>query len=322
VFAAAEGMEIALVGNAPVQADGPSALQPAVRSRPGPVVMFSPDPARVDEVRGIVSGDEVEVHQETASDRLLDTLGRLRAGLLLIDGTIGYAGVHAVVEAMRATTDPRLAQLPCVVLGAAPREDGRDWSGVAGWLSPPYSPEYARSRLRAFMLRARCRWQAAPLPADEEGRLDALRSLRLLDTPREERFDQFTRMATAMFDIPFAFISLVDADRQWFKSCIGIDADETSREVSFCAHAIHHRELFVVPDTLLDDRFAENPVVADGPRVRFYAGYPLVLESGHCIGTLCLADQRPRELSVDQARLLRDLGALVLKEIEGRSVAA
>ena len=319
VFPAAEGMEIELVGSAPVREEGPSALQQAVRTRPGPIVMFSRSAQRVEEVRGYVKGDGVEVEQEAELDRLPDTLGRLRAGLLLLDPEVGLDAMHAAAEALRQSTDARLAQLPCVVLGMAKPDDMRDWSAVAGWMSPPYSPEYARSRLRAFLLRARCRWQAAALPDDEAGRLEALHALRLLDTPREERFDRFTRMASAMFDMPFAFISLVDAERQWFKSCIGIDIDETSREVSFCAHAIHHRDLFVVPDTLLDDRFAENPVVADGPRVRFYAGYPLVLSSGHCIGTLCLADQRPRELSAEQARLMQDLGALVLKEIEARA---
>ncbi|MCK7592686.1 MBL fold metallo-hydrolase [Pseudomarimonas salicorniae] len=322
VFAAAEGMEIELVGTAAAREEGPSALQPAERSRPGPIVVFSRDQATVERVRGFVAGDGIEVHGESKADRLIDSLGRLRAGLLLIDAEVGFDDAHAAATALARSGDPRLAQLPCVVLGAAAPKDGRDWSGVAGWLNAPYSPEYARARLRAFLLRARCRWQVAPLPEDEQGRLEALRALRLLDTPREERFDRFTRMASAMFDMPFAFISLVDAERQWFKSCIGIDAEETSREVSFCAHAIHQRELFVVPDTLLDDRFADNPVVADGPRVRFYAGYPLVLDSGHCIGTLCLADQRPRDLSEEQSRLLGDLGALVLKEIQSRQQAA
>lgn len=316
VFAAAEGMEIELVGQAVSADEGPSALQSALPSRPGPVVLLSASAERAAEISDIVRADDVELHVTDDPQSLADLLAKLRAGLLLLDDAMGAATVHAAAQALRQSSDPRLAQLPSVVLGSPPRDDGRDWSAVAGWLSPPYSREYARSRLRAFLLRARCRWQAAPLPEDEVGRLQALHALRLLDTPREDRFDRFTRMASAMFDMPFVFISLVDAERQWFKSCIGVDIDETPREVSFCAHAIHHSDLFVVPDTLLDDRFAENPVVADGPRVRFYAGCPLVLASGHCIGTLCMADQRPRELSEEQAQLLRDLGALVLKEIE------
>ncbi len=322
VFAAAEGMEIELVGQAASAEEGPSALQAEQPVKPGPIAALAAQPAFLDEVREIVRDDAIDVLPLQPAADLPAALGKLRPGLLLLDADLGASVLRSTARSVQQSGDARLQQLPIMVLGSPPPADQGDWSAVSGWLARPYSREYARSRLRAFLLRARCRWQAAPLPGDEEARLAALHALRLLDTPREERFDRYTRMATAMFGTPFAFISLVDADRQWFKSCIGIDAEETSREVSFCAHAIHQRELFVVPDTLLDDRFADNPVVADGPRVRFYAGYPLVLENGHCIGTLCLADQRPRELSAEQAKLLGDLGALVLKEIETRPEAA
>lgn len=316
VFAAAEGMEIELFGAAASCEDGPSALQAERPVKPGAIVSIGRSDAFHDEVRAIVQDDGVEVHPLGAGQDLIATLGSLRPGLLLLDAEIGSEALQAAARRVQQSDDPRLGQLPVVVFGRAAPADQRDWSAVAGWLARPCSREYARSRLRAFLLRARCRWQAAAAPRDEAARLAALHALRLLDTPREERFDRYTRMASAMFGTPFALISLVDADRQWFKSCIGIDASESSRDVSFCAHAIHQRELFIVPDTLLDDRFAENPMVVDGPRVRFYAGCPLVLASGHCIGTLCLVDQRPRELSVEQARLLQDLGALVLQEIE------
>ena len=115
--------------------------------------------------------------------------------------------------------------------------------------------------------------------------------------------------------MPIALVSLVDRDRQWFKSRHGLAISETPRELSFCAHAILEREVMVVPDALLDPRFADNPIVTGEPRIRFYAGCPLVLPSGDCAGTLCMVDTRPRELDEEAVQLLRDLGALVQREL-------
>lgn len=315
LFAAAEGLEIELVGEAPTAEDGPPALRAAEPTRIGPILMLSADPQRASQIAESVAGDGVEVDVTDDVAGWLQLAGELRPGLLLIDGDLGAATLRQVLDAQRRAADPRLAQLPCAVFGKPHGEDEGGSLGLLGWLDPDVSREYLRSRLRAFLLRSRCRWQAAPLPENEPERLRALHALGLLDTPPEERFDRFTRMAAAMFDMPFAFISLVDARRQWFKSSVGSEAAETPREASFCAHALHQRDPFVVPDTLLDDRFAENPMVADGPRLRFYAGYPLVLDSGHCVGTLCLADRRPREIDPTQAKLLCDLGELVRSEI-------
>jgi GAF domain-containing protein len=151
---------------------------------------------------------------------------------------------------------------------------------------------------------------APPISADEPQRLDALRRLLLLDTPPEQRFDKLVAFAASEFGVPIALFSLIDSERQWFKSRIGMTACETSREVSFCGHAILQPALFIVPDALLDPRFADNPLVTGAPHVRFYAGAPLVLASGEAIGTLCLIDTAPRTLDeIDQAMLgsLRDL---------------
>ena len=190
---------------------------------------------------------------------------------------------------------------------------------TADWLVAPFSREYARTRLRAWLLRGQCRWQNARMPENESARLAALHALQILDTPQEERFDRFTRLAAAALDVPISLVSLVDRDRQWFKSCIGLEGiSETARDVSFCAHAIHQRELFVVPDTLLDERFADNPAVIAGPRVRFYAGRPLWLSNGACVGTLCVADHRPRRLDDEEWRVLDDLGRMVELELDQR----
>ena len=112
-----------------------------------------------------------------------------------------------------------------------------------------------------------------------------------------------------------ALVSLIDRDRQWLKSCHGCPAQETSREMSFCAHAIVDRAVMVVPDALLDARFADNPQVTGAPHIRFYAGCPLVLPSGHCVGTLCIVDTRAHQLDDAQIRLLQDLGHLVEQEL-------
>ena len=153
------------------------------------------------------------------------------------------------------------------------------------------------------------------LPKDEENRLTALRGLGLLDTEPEERFDRITRIASSVFDVPIAIVSLVDRDRQWFKSRHGIDATETPREISFCGHAILGNSLFVVEDATKDDRFHDNPMVTGPPGIRFYAGCPVMTPNGHRVGTLCLNDVKPREFDAAQAQLLRDMAAMVEREL-------
>ena len=187
--------------------------------------------------------------------------------------------------------------------------------GVSDWLIKPVSTSYMRTRVRSWLLRTACQWEKAPIPADEEKRLASLRQLGVLDTPPEERFDRLTRLAAAIFDVPTALVTLVDRDRQWFKSGYGDGPRETPREMSFCAHAVANRAPLVVPDAMQDERFAENPMVTAAPRIRFYAGQPLILPDGNCIGTVCLVDTRPRELDERQKGLLADIGELVRREL-------
>lgn len=154
-----------------------------------------------------------------------------------------------------------------------------------------------------------------PNPPDEAARIAALHALRLLDTPPDERFDRITRTAQRLFGVPIVLVSLVDSERQWFKSCIGLATDQTDREVSFCAHAILQDDVFVVQDTHVDERFADNRLVTEDPFIRFYAGWPLREPSGHRVGTLCLIDRRPRAFGPDDRSALRDLGAWVEHEL-------
>ena len=158
-------------------------------------------------------------------------------------------------------------------------------------------------------------------PPDETARLDALRSLQTLDTMAEERFDRITRMAKRLFEVPIAVVSLVDEDRVWFKSCIGLATQEMPRGVSFCGHAILGDGIFTIEDTTLDARFADNPVVTGEPYIRFYAGCPLMLADGSKLGTLCILDTQPRTLSEDDLSALRDLAAVVESELSAVHMA-
>ncbi|MGF6954920.1 sensor domain-containing diguanylate cyclase [Paraburkholderia youngii] len=160
-----------------------------------------------------------------------------------------------------------------------------------------------------------------PIPSNESARLDGLHALHILDTAPEERFDRLTRLARRLFGVPIAVVSLVDANRQWFKSCIGLEASETSRDVSFCAHAILGDDIFMVPDTLADPRFNDNPFVTDEPHIRFYAGCPLQVANGGKVGTLCLLDTKPRMLDDEDRALLRDLARMAEQELAAIQLA-
>nr|WP_315209884.1 sensor domain-containing diguanylate cyclase [uncultured Albidiferax sp.] len=159
------------------------------------------------------------------------------------------------------------------------------------------------------------------IPPDEPFRLGTLRSLDLLDTPPEERFDRLTRMARRMFGVSIALVSLVDENRQWFKSAQGLEDKETSRDISFCGHAILGDTLLLVPDAKSDLRFFDNPLVTSPPYVRFYAGWPLRAANGSKLGTLCLLDPQPRRFADEDIQLLGDLAAIVEQEISTYQLA-
>ena len=153
------------------------------------------------------------------------------------------------------------------------------------------------------------------LPDNELQRLQALRALDILDTPDEERFDRLTRLAKNVLGVPIALVSLVDADRQWFKSRQGLDACETGRDISFCGHAILGSGIFEVTDARFDPRFSDNPLVTGPPNIRFYAGAPLSTPEGFHLGTLCLISDQPRQLTVTERQVLIDLAACIEEEL-------
>ncbi|VXC57107.1 GAF domain-containing protein [Massilia sp. 9I] len=153
-----------------------------------------------------------------------------------------------------------------------------------------------------------------PIPDNEQQRLALLYELLLLDTPPEERLDKIVEFAASEFDVPICLISLVDSNRQWFKARVGVDVCETSRDVSFCAHALGGEDILLVPDARLDPRFDDNPLVTGAPHIRFYAGAPLS-KDGLVIGTLCLIDTRPRTLDAVALSILKSLRELTMLEL-------
>lgn len=158
--------------------------------------------------------------------------------------------------------------------------------------------------------------------AQEEARLEALRQYNILDTPREHSYDDITTLAAFICDVPIALISLVDAERQWFKSKVGLDVQETGRDISFCAHAILDSGVMMVNDAACDKRFADNPLVTGEPGIRFYAGVPLVTPQGHPLGTLCVIDRKPRTLSDHQVKTLEALARQVVVQLELQRVSS
>jgi signal transduction histidine kinase len=161
----------------------------------------------------------------------------------------------------------------------------------------------------------------APLPEDEPARLAALHDAQVLDTAPEEDFDDIALLASEICGTPMGLVSLVDTDRQWFKAKHGLEVDQTHRDLSFCAHAIHGHELFEIPDAAHDQRFADNPMVLGDDGIRFYAGAPVVLDGTYSVGTVCVVDHVPRELTPAQRRALRSLARHASVQLELRRYA-
>jgi diguanylate cyclase (GGDEF)-like protein len=183
----------------------------------------------------------------------------------------------------------------------------------------PADPDIYDTALIRGRFPHRCNGQKpmqAPLPKNESSRIHALRSFQILDTPPEPSYDDITKLASYVCETSIALISLVDSDRVWFKSRIGLDISEASREISFCTHAILQPDLFIVPDTRDDERFADNPLVTGESRIRFYAAAPLVTARGEALGTICVIDQTPKTLNDRQRELLLALSRQVMVQLE------
>jgi hypothetical protein len=309
VVAAAEGDVLEVIPASPPRSRRPArsaSATPALEELTVSIIIVSGD----EELRRVV--DDAARAENLAVVDSADAAARIGHG----DRLVVVADVDdddGGLDRLRSAFTPAVwARLWIVAVTRTLSEAPPAPAGMCDWLVWPATTAHVRTKLRAAVLRRACRWLAAPLPPDEEARLDALRALNVLDTPAEDRFDQFTEQACERFGVPIALITLVDRDRQWFKSRRGVDLAQSPRDQSFCAHTILAPDVMQVSDVLLDPRFADNPAAAGALHIRFYAGAPLVLENGSRVGTLCIADHRPRLLDAAQLDALRRLAGQVV----------
>jgi len=327
VIGAAEGAAIELLGAANAGKPGafvPSSLVKPTSSIAEELVLIAGLP---ESDRAILSeatkADGVPSVSEVSIDKLKAIVEVAHPSLIILGDALAGADPVALCAELRLLQSETDKDTPIIVVtdqSAVPADKGQS-AGVTGWLTRPYSMQYVRSRVRAWVMRSMLRWRTAALPEDEEERQAAVARLGLLDTPPEERFDRHARIAAAALDAPIALVTLIDRDRQWYKSHYGFDFSETSRDVGFCSHAILGDEPLVVNDALQDDRFADNPVVVGDPHVRFYAGIPLHAADGARVGAFCIVDHKPRRLSAAQLRMLKDIARLVEEELDPRAAA-
>ena len=257
----------------------------------------------------------VRMSHASDANSLLQMVKTASPSLVLTEDRLSGLDGLAICKSVRDAGGEDLKNVPIIVVADRERADEGNAAGVTGWLVTPFTTQYARAYIQSWLMRTACRWARAAKPPDEASRLATLRALGLLDTPPEERFDRITRVAAALADVPVAYISLVDESRQWFKSCRGFAASETSRDAAFCAHVVLKREPLFIPDTLRDVRFADNPLVTGEPGIRSYAGFPLFHENGSCLGTLCMVDTRPRQFPEAMIRMFADLASIVQQEV-------
>jgi phosphoribosyl 1,2-cyclic phosphodiesterase/CheY-like chemotaxis protein len=325
IFAAAEGFVLELGRDASVTSSVGGSAETA-RTNPAltadrSVLVGVVDPLINRRLRDAIDADGLQLLTIQEGDTLASLVQSKRPSLVFVQRG-SQDDVLELCRSVRRNVAATAKDFPIVMVreGESPAEQQLEAeAGITDWLIWPFSETYARTRIRAWLLGEVCRWKPAPLPPDEDKRLRALQECGLLDTAAEERFDRFTRIAAALFDVPIALVSLVDRERQWFKSRRGLDARETARDSAFCAHAILSDDVLQVQDALSDDRFSDNPLVTGEPRVRFYAGAPLTLSNGTHAGTLCVIDHRARSLDNGQLQLLRDLAKLVERELQPSS---
>eukprot|EP00899_Mesostigma_viride_P009790 jgi/Mesvir1/18812/Mv04305-RA.1 len=273
------------------------------------VAVFVTDAASVKLLEAAFQGESyMTPHWATSAPEYFNLLATCAPSLVVLGKCAG--GEVDIGFRLFAETQSRTPGVDVIVVC----EDGQRAAGhgeVVQWLQAPFSPFYARTRMRSLLLKSHIKWTAAARSPTEDTRLATLRALNVLDTERESRYDLITSLASQVFNTNYSMVSLIDNDRQWFKSVVGTEDRETPRDVAFCAHVVLQDDVFVVNDATKDERFADSPLVTSGPRVRFYAGVPLKMANGQNVGAFCVVDSKPKALTQEQIDLLRQLGETV-----------
>jgi phosphoribosyl 1,2-cyclic phosphodiesterase/CheY-like chemotaxis protein len=289
----------------------------ALTTRPVSVVVFARTAEITDVLGSAARAEQLDVVVTSDLREAYELIRTIEPGVILLEAIDDDDGFD-LVAAIRGSGSAFGRDVPLIMVGPARarwRPDAIE-TGITEWLVWPASPFFLRTKLRAWLLRRASRWQSPATPPDEQRRLASLHALGILDTDPEPRFDQYTAEISAALDVPIALLTLVDSDRQWFKSRRGTDIVETPRDVALCAHAILGDDVLQIDDMLNDPQFADNPMVAGDPRVRFYAGMPLTLADGSRVGTLCVADVRPRHLGAAELDELRRVARRVEVELQ------
>jgi phosphoribosyl 1,2-cyclic phosphodiesterase/CheY-like chemotaxis protein len=331
VFAAAEGQSIEVTPPVPPQPRNTSndtgasdwansAIDFALEKRFAALAVSNPESASI--FAAAIKAENVPLKTYADPGQVAASLQTELPSLVVLEHNPPVADGLTICRAIRQLPSAEAQSLPVIMVADREDTEGGEAAGVTEWVTRPFTASLVRTKVRAWILRTACRWKQAPIPEDEESRLAALDSLAILDTGPEPRFDRLTALATAVFDVPIAMINLVGRDRTQFKSCMGFTTGDGPRESSFCAHVVYSRKVMIVPDMLRDPRFADNPHVTGEPHVRFYAGAPIILHDGSCVGTLCLIDTRARALEGVSIKLLEDLRDLALQELEQKNPAA
>lgn len=276
-------------------------------------------PAR-DEIRNLLRAaahaENIELVDVPDLPAVIEMAEQGLAAAILVDLGRQATFGRAILAAQDDGLAPALNSLPIIAVADAAETPDFPEKRATGWMIWPFSKQYAQTATKAWSLRAELRWLPGRPPPQEEARLETLRRLNILDTKREERFDRLTRLAAALFDTPYALITMIDRQRQWIKSAQGTELRETPRETAFCTHTILHKNPFVVTDALEHPCFADNPIVTGPPHVRFYAGCALRPNGQNAVGSLCVLGTRPREIDDADKLLLKDLASLVEAELE------
>jgi phosphoribosyl 1,2-cyclic phosphodiesterase/CheY-like chemotaxis protein len=308
-FCAEEGVELDLKG---VIQKEPPIEQTGIKITK--VLIGSTDKKNVDLIASATDGFEIVIETFDEGKSLVESCRKEFPSLVLIDEN--FSDIKSIANDISILKDEQSEKVPIILLcSSRPNIDDINKLLFSDHLVKNMSESFVRSRILCWIMGRSCKWKIASIPPDENERIEFLRKNNILDSEHEERFDLLTRMAATTFNVPIALITLIDSERQWFKSVYGAKATETPREVSFCAHAVFSREPLIINDTLLDERFADNPYVKGSIRIRFYAGIPLILPNRVCIGTLCIMDTKPRFFTNQDVQLLKKMAHNVLQEL-------